>query len=224
VTATLVDLTWVEARDAANKTLVVPLGSTEQHGPHLPLSTDTDIAIALADAAAARDDSALVAPALSYGASGEHAGFSGTISIGHVALRFVLIELVRSASESFRRILFVSAHGGNAEALDSAIEQLRAEGHEVKAWSPEWSGDAHAGGAETSIMLALHTHRVQIDLAGAGARAPLKELMPVLRSQGVRAVTENGVLGDATGASAAEGLQLLAAATSDLCTHLDANW
>ena len=61
-------------------------GSTEQHGPHLPLSTDTDIALALADALAARRPDVVVAPALPYGASGEHAGFPGTLSIGHEAL------------------------------------------------------------------------------------------------------------------------------------------
>src|SRR3712207_8629966 len=80
--------------------LVVPLGATEQHGPHLPLGTDTVIASALA---ASLD--AVVAPALPYGSSGEHAGFPGTLSIGREALVHVLVELVRSCG--FARVLFV---------------------------------------------------------------------------------------------------------------------
>src|SRR5689334_2633361 len=90
--------------------IVVPLGATEQHGPHLPLGTDTTIACALASGLAAARE-VVVAPALPYGSSGEHAGFEGTLSIGQAALELVLIELVRSAASP---VLFVSAHGGNA--------------------------------------------------------------------------------------------------------------
>ena len=89
--------------------LVVPLGATEQHGPHLPLGTDTVIASALAHGV-----DAVVAPALPYGSSGEHAGFAGTLSLG-AATELALVELGRSAS--FARVLFVCAHGGNAEPL-----------------------------------------------------------------------------------------------------------
>ena len=102
----------------------------------------------------------MIAPALPYGSSGEHAGFTGTLSIGQAALSHVLVELVRSSD--FARVLFVSAHGGNAEPLAAAVRQLRSEGRAVWAWSPRWKGDAHAGRIETSLMLALAPDLVSV--------------------------------------------------------------
>ncbi|HET6548458.1 MAG TPA: mycofactocin biosynthesis peptidyl-dipeptidase MftE, partial [Solirubrobacter sp.] len=192
-----------------------PLGATEQHGPHLPLGTDTIIARALAGAV----PGAVVAPALPYGSSGEHAGFAGTLSIGRSALEHVLVELVRSAR--FARVLFVSAHGGNAEPVAAAVRKLRTEGSDVRAWSPEWRGDAHAGRVETSLLLALAPELVGA-AREAGNTAPLAELMPHLRAGGVRAVSANGVLGDPAGASADEGHALLAAAAADLRAFVEA--
>ena len=217
--APLADLTWPEAAERSAAVLVVPLGATEQHGPHLPVSTDTDVAVALAGRVAARPD-VVVAPALPYGASGEHAGFAGTLSIGQQALERVLVELVRSASASFRRVLLLSAHGGNAVPVARVVQRLQAEQHDVLAWSPRWRGDAHAGRTETSVLLALG-RRVLADRAQAGATAPLAELLPALRRAGVAGVSPNGVLGDPAGASADEGGQLLAAAAADLARLLD---
>jgi creatinine amidohydrolase/Fe(II)-dependent formamide hydrolase-like protein len=77
--------------------VLVPVGSTEQHGPHLPLQTDTVVATAVARALAERLDG-YVAPAVSIGASGEHHGFPGVLSIGTPALHLVIVELVRSLS------------------------------------------------------------------------------------------------------------------------------
>ena len=214
----LADLTWpeAEARRDAGDCLVVPVGSTEQHGPHLPVSTDTDIAVALAERVALRLGGAVVAPAAAYGASGEHQSFAGTISVGHEALELLLVELARSASETFARIVFVSTHGGNAETVDRAAARLLAEGRDVVAWQAEWRSDAHAGRAETSIMLALQPERVDLARAEAGNTASIVELMPALRARGVRPVSANGVLGDPAAATAEEGLRLLDAATAEL--------
>jgi creatinine amidohydrolase len=206
------DLTWPRAEA---EVLVVPLGSTEQHGPHLPLSTDTDIALALAHGLASRRSDVLVAPALPYGASGEHVGFPGTLSIGHEALELVLVELVRSATETFRHVLLVNAHGGNAAALREACARLRDESRDVLVWSPNWQGDAHAGRTETSVQLALDASRVGAP-RDAGATQSLKDLMPALRRGGLRSVTDNGVLGDPSGATAEEGQALLLEALDDL--------
>jgi mycofactocin system creatininase family protein len=196
--------------------LVVPLGSTEQHGPHLPLGTDTLVAVAVCDRLAAWRDDVVVAPALPYGSSGEHAGFAGTLSIGQAALEQVVVELVRSA-DAFVGVVLASGHGGNAEPLARAVTLLRAEGRRVAVWGPRIAGgDAHAGRTETSLLLALDPGAVRTDLAAPGATAPLAELMPALRDGGVAAVAPNGVLGDPTGATAAEGERILGSLVTDL--------
>jgi creatinine amidohydrolase len=206
------DLTWPSV---PGDVLVVPLGSTEQHGPHLPLSTDTDIAVVLATGLASRRTDVVVAPALAYGASGEHAGFAGTLSIGHEALELVVVELVRSATDTFAHVLLVNGHGGNVASLAAACARLRDESRDVLVWSPQWGGDAHAGRTETSVLLALDPERVG-PAREAGATEGLLELLPELRRNGLRAVTANGVLGNPEGASAEEGQKLLAEALDDL--------
>jgi creatinine amidohydrolase len=185
------------------------------------MSTDTDIALALAHGLAARRPDVVVAPPLPYGASGEHAGFAGTLSIGHDALELVLVELVRSATETFRHVLLVNGHGGNVASVSAATARLRDESRDVLVWSPTWRGDAHAGRTETSVQLALDPSRVGASRA-AGATGSLSDLMPALRRGGLRAVTDNGVLGDPSGATAEEGQALLMEALDDLEKTVDA--
>lgn len=206
---------WPEVQAS---TLLVPLGSVEQHGPHLPLDTDTRIAVAVATrAATAAGADTMVAPALAYGASGEHEGFPGTISIGSTALSTVLIELVRSATRTFPRLVLVSGHGGNLDGVRTALQALHAESRTVVACFPAVpGGDAHAGRTETSLLLAVDPDRVRPDAAEAGDARPLEVLLPELRAGGVRSVSPNGVLGDPAGAGADEGRALLRDAADDL--------
>jgi creatinine amidohydrolase len=211
----LVDLAWTDLQDI-RPMLVVPCGSTEQHGPHLPLSTDTDIAIALCEGLAASRPGVVVAPPLAYGSSGEHAGFPGTLSIGQQALELVVIELVRSAAEAFDAVVLVSGHGGNAATLTRVVRQLSDEGHQVHLHFPRWEGDAHAGRTETALMLALRPEAVRLDVAEVGDTRPLAELLPALRASGVHGVSANGVLGDPREATAEEGQALLDSAVADL--------
>jgi mycofactocin precursor peptide peptidase len=213
--------TWTDVRDAPSFAVLVPIGSCEQHGPHLPLDTDTRIAVAIATRAASRCANAVVAPAIGVAASGEHAGFPGTLSIGNEVLALVIVELVRSADWA-GRVVLVNGHGGNTEAVRDAIATLRADGRSVTAWSPSAAAagvrhaDAHAGRFETSLLLAIAPDVVRVDQAEAGDTRALAELLPALRSAGVGAVSPNGVLGDPTGASAEEGARLLDALTADL--------
>jgi mycofactocin system creatininase family protein len=214
--------TWPDlASFRSPPTLVLPLGSTEQHGPHLPLDTDSRIAVAVSEAAAEPRPEVLVGPVLSYGSSGEHAGFPGTLSVGQEALELLLVELVRSA-DFFGAVVFVCGHGGNASPVRRATVTLRAEGRRVGTWFPSIvGGDAHAGRTETSLMLAIDASAVRMDEARPGTTAPLGELMPALRRGGVRSVSPNGVLGDPEGASADEGRRLLDAMAVDLGAVID---
>lgn len=190
--------------------LLVPVGALEQHGPHLPLDTDTVVAVAVAEALAERLPGSWVAPAIGYGASGEHQHFAGTSSIGNVVLRSTVIELVRSMRTWARRVVLVNGHGGNVRALESAVAQLSYEGHDVT-WVPcaVRGGDLHAGRTETSLMLHLRPASVRLELAVRGETRPLREILPALMEGGVAAVSGTGVLGDPAGADAGEGAALL---------------
>ena len=211
MTFNLGSLAWPEVESRAGSTvLAVPLGSTEQHGPHLPLSTDTDIAVALAQELSRRVPGVVVAPAIPYGSSGEHAGFPGTLSIGQAALEMLLVELGRSA-DALAGMIIVSAHGGNAAPVARAVDRLRSEGRRVAAWSPSPTDprDSHAGKVETSVLMALGSAHVELGKAAAGNVQPIQELMPELRAGGVAGVSATGVLGDPSGASSEYGEMLL---------------
>lgn len=196
---------------AKGSLVVVPVGSLEQHGPHLPLDTDTVVAQAVAAGVAERLGG-WCAPAIAYGSSGEHQDFPGTTSVGTPTLGRVVVELVRSLRSWAGRVVLVNGNGGNVEAVKAAVELLVGERHDVR-WVPCAAPgmDAHAGRAETSLMLHLRPDSVRLDLAEPGNTAPLAALLPHLRARGVAAVSRNGVLGDPRGASAAEGQRLLAA-------------
>jgi creatinine amidohydrolase len=219
----LPDLCWTEVDRAARRVVLVPLGSLEQHGPHLPLDTDTRIAMAVATRAAGFRNGAAVAPPITVGASGEHAGFPGTLSIGTPALTELLVELGRDAARDWETMLLVNAHGGNRDAIDAALARLHAEGRRVGAFHVTAAGgDAHAGRTETSLLLHLDPGAVNLARAEPGELAPAHELMDRLRSEGVRAVSPNGVLGDPVGASAIEGERLLANLVADCARALEA--
>jgi mycofactocin system creatininase family protein len=178
--------------------------------------------VALCERLAAQRRDVIIAPAVAYGSSGEHAGFAGTLSIGQEALEFPLVELGRSAAETFTRLLFVSAHGGNHDAVSRAVQRLRAESRDVALFVPRWTGDPHAGRVETSLLLALSPHRVRLDEAVVGDVRPLGEILPALRAGGVRAVSASGVLGDPTDANTQYGIQMLAELSAALLDQIAA--
>jgi creatinine amidohydrolase len=205
--------------------VIVPLGSTEQHGPHLPFTVDALVAAAVAVGAADATD-AVLAPAMPYGSSGEHQGFPGTLSIGGEALAAVVVELVRSAGTWARSILFVSGHGGNAVTVRDAVIRMRGEGHDV-AWLPCRPSvppgvvpDAHAGRIETSLLLHLAPAAVRPHDDVDGHRGALADAMPELRDGRLRQVSPSGVLGDPRGASAQEGSALLAGMIADATARI----
>lgn len=226
--SSLATMAWPDVSGAP--TILIPLGSFEQHGPHLPLTTDTSIATAVCSQVAerinARHENApvLVAAAITYGSSGEHQSFPGTVSIGQDALATMLIELVRSLSTWAGRLIIVNAHGGNIRALVTAVRQMRAEGHDL-AWvaCATEDVDAHAGYTETSLMLHLDPQSVRLDRAVIGNVEPISILLDDIISGGVEAVSPSGVLGDPTHASASEGIRVLQAITDDVLDRIVAN-
>ncbi|MFD7205470.1 mycofactocin biosynthesis peptidyl-dipeptidase MftE [Streptomyces sp. NPDC059893] len=219
---TLANLSWPAV--PTRPVVLVPLGSFEQHGPHLPLDTDTRIAVAVADGTARRMPSGtVVTPPVTFTASGEHQAFPGTLSIGHEALHLMLVELVRSMSTWSGRVVFVNGHGGNVSCLRRVVTDLAEEGRDAT-WVPcaPPGGDAHAGHTETSLLLHLAPEQVDMAAAVTGNTTPVRELMPALRAGGVAAVSPTGVLGDPTGASAEEGARLLDRLVADALQRIGA--
>lgn len=226
------DATWPEVDGIARRRtdgdvpapiVLIPLGSTEQHGPHLPLATDTIIAEELAGRAVHHTDGLMVGPTISVTASGEHAGFAGTLSIGSEVTTSVIVELVRSADWA-AGVVLVNGHGGNHAAISRAVQLLTAEGRRAIAWSPRWPtrrdggpADLHAGRIETSMMLAIDPGLVRLELAQRGPDTTVAEL----RDRGVRAVSDSGVLGDPDGASGREGERFITAFVADLVHQIE---
>lgn len=160
---------------AADALLVLPTGTTEQHGPHLATGTDALIATAVAEraaAAATRPETILLAPTLAYGASDHHLSFGGTLSLGVTTFQLVLRDLLGSAAAAgCRRVFLLNGHGGNSAACAIAVAEASRDHALVAATAlvtdlvaaEEVDGPkrGHAGSFETSIVLALDAERVR---------------------------------------------------------------
>jgi mycofactocin precursor peptide peptidase len=202
--------------------LVVAVGSTEQHGHHLPLATDTLIAEHLAQTLCQGDERCVLGPTIPFGASGEHQSFPGTLSIGHEALELLLIELVRSATETFAGVVFVNGHGGNEVTMRAVTERCHYEARQVLCWSPMLpaGGDHHAGHTETSVMLAIHPALVGDDRIGGPTMDA--SLLKQMIAGGTRSVSASGVIGDPNRATAEVGHQIVTRWSDDLRAAVEA--
>lgn len=175
-------LTRTEAREIAERALVVlPTGATEQHGPHLPIGTDSMAVETIARSAAERLRPAipvLVAPTLSYGSSPHHLPFGGTMSVSTETYYRLIGDLLESLAQSgFRRIFIVNGHGGNSELVQLAARDVALRRSIAVAagsyWTIAWeqlraagAGDVghlpgHAGAFETALIAALHPELVR---------------------------------------------------------------
>ena len=204
--------------------MVLPLGAWEQHGAHLPLNTDSIIIDAVVQVAIQQSPHTsryVVAPTVTITASDEHAGFSGTLSTGTEALVHTVVAICRSASWA-RGVCLANGHGGNADALQLITSALLHEGITHSIWSlPAYvGGDMHAGHTETSLLLHLQPDSVRVDAMQTGASGSPADLVTSMRNGGVMSVSENGVLGDPTTATAAHGIEVLHLYVNSLVTHL----
>lgn len=163
-----------EAVKESNGIVVIPVGATEQHGPHLPLDTDTAVTVEPV-LRAAKEVRVVVAPTIPWGNSMQNMSFSGTITLKSSTL----IELVKDVCKSFihhgfNKIIIVNGHGGNISPINQAAEEIKYETGvficHVKCWElaevpappgvPEYDG--HAGSQETSLMLYLRPEDVDV--------------------------------------------------------------
>ena len=203
--------------------VVVPLGSWEQHGPHLPPDTDSVIITEAARAAVSGRAGVVLAPTIHITASDEHAGFASTLSIGTEAMAASLVAIARSAAWA-TGILFANGHGGNTDAIAIAREAMDHEGLVHDEWSlPAYDGsDLHAGRTETSVMLHVSPGSVDMSRAVPGTGGTASELLAPMRTGGIRAVSATGVLGDPTAATAVHGKSVFTMWVSSLARRIDA--
>jgi creatinine amidohydrolase/Fe(II)-dependent formamide hydrolase-like protein len=220
-------MTWPEVQaelQGGRGTVVIAFGATEQHGPHLPLATDSLLGDHLARIVAESLD-AFLAPTMRIGCSEHHLGFPGTLSISEATFHATVADLVRSlARGGFQRVVMIPTHGGNFGPLAAAIEQLGpVEGIEVRALTdlgallriaqigvaeygvPLGEGGIHAGEWETSMLAAIHPELVHLDRGEPGFTGDPQEAIGAIFGAGVHALAENGVIGDPARSSAEHG-------------------
>lgn len=231
----LARLTWPEARDALAQArlALVPVGSCEQHGPHMTLDSDLAIADGFARRLAAElGDDAVLCPAVPYGLSEHHLAFAGTLTLRPGTLLAVVRDVVESLAHwDMRRVVLVNGHGGNVDALRLAAREAARDGHALvgavmwavlaadavaaRAAGPRYG---HACEIETSVALALAPQAVRSERFATPAPPPAAE--PLAEPQGARfdvpvpfeAWTTDGALGDPSRATREIGEEIVAVA------------
>ncbi len=243
------DLSSPAFKDLPRDTIaVLPLGAIEQHGPHLPVSVDRDLADAVvgrAIRALAPDQNVLFLPTLSVTKSGEHDAFHGTLSLSAETLLAVLRDIGASVARAgMQRLVLLNAHGGNTAVLEIAAREMRIA-QDLIVVSCSWFGfadygglfdpdtlsfDIHAGDTETSAMLAAQPEKVDMskaqDFVPAMAQWAEDFRFIGLNGQAARPawVAEDmhpeGACGNAAVATAEKGEQLLTSAAQNFAAFL----
>jgi creatinine amidohydrolase len=230
--------TWTDVREAAPSVGVVPVGSTEQHGPHAPLGTDTVTATAVAEAAVEvyereYDESVVLAPAIPVGVAEEHREFAGTLWVSPDAFRAYVRETTASlASHGVDAIVLANGHGGNVAALREVAARLSRDDVATVAaftWFDAVSADVpmgHGGGRETALLRHVAPHLVREDRVAAAAEDASSRWGEWAGGTNVAhdtdAFSENGVVGDPRDGDADLGAAMLEDATDALVDVLHA--
>lgn len=241
----LAEMHWPEVRaalDSGTRTVVAGAGSMEQHGPHLPFQTDTLLGTVLADAVGSRLSHVIVGPTIPFGVSEHHMAFPGTITLDTATFKAVVRQYVASlAHHGFENVVVLPSHGGNFGPLAQLFEETggRIEGARflpytdlmlfIDVMNREAAKDgitaqiagAHAGEAETSMVLAQQPQLVLMDEAVEGFVGTFdEEAARLIFSQGMTALTSNGILGDARPADAERGQRYLDALADMLADYV----
>ncbi len=239
-------MTWREIEQAINEgydTVLLIAGSIEQHGPHLPLGTDTFLGYALADLVARKMGKTLVAPVIRPGLSEHHMKFKGSLTLTKATFQSIVREYIQSlARHGFKRIAITYSHGGNAAALaelmpelaashpqleiltlddDSAFSKPVGEIIQTAGITPEQLG-VHAGEMETSLMLAWDETLVRTEKLEKGFLADFEkegEKLSAALAEGLHTITHNGILGDARLANKKRGEQYAHAVADYMAKH-----
>ena len=222
------ELTWQEAAHRLDEmdVALLPVGSLEQHGPHMPLDTDAFDAEFLARqvAGACSKPRPLVLPTIHYGVSYHHEGFRGTITIDNETLSRLVYDIGLSAARSgVRKLVIINGHGGNGPALNYAAQMINRDGRifvcvdsgetsevDIEQFI-ETPNDVHAGEIETSTALATRPHLVHMELAEKSVPEFSSRYLNFSSNRGVawyaftERISKNGVMGDPTKASAEKG-------------------
>ncbi|MDV7349883.1 creatininase family protein [Halorubrum distributum] len=237
----LSEVTWTDVRDAKVDVAFLPVGSTEQHGPHAPLGTDALNAVAVAEAAAdAYEESSggpradrgevAVAPPVPVGVAEEHRAFDGTMWVSPETFRAYVREAAESlVSHGVDRVVFVNGHGGNVEALAEVARRFsRDDAHAGYGVAFTWfeavgdhaSDMGHAGPLETALLRATNPDLVReerVEAASAGAADRWGEWVSgVNLAHDSDEFTDNGVVGDPRAGDAERGTELLDRASAAL--------
>lgn len=208
---------------------LVPVGATEQHGPHLPTGTDTIVATAVC-AEVARATGAAVLPAIPVGCSFGHGReIPGTLSLTPELLAAVVRQYADwAASSGLRRLLFLNGHMGNSAALGAATDHLRLDRPDLRANWVEWwlltprlraamlheGRDVHGNRAETSMM--LHVAPGLVDLAAAAGADDEDRTEGLVFRYTASALSRNGITGRPSEATAELGAELMREAAGAL--------
>jgi creatinine amidohydrolase len=233
---------WTDADAAGTDLAVLPVGSTEQHGPHAPLGTDALAAASVAERGADRyGGEVVVAPAIPVGVAEEHRHFAGTLWVSEDTFRSYVGETVASlASHGWNRVVVVNGHGGNVAPLRETCGRLTRDGtayavpftwfdavdaDDVDTW-PEDASMGHGGPLETSLLRAIAADLVdeeRFEEATAGGADGWGEWQSGTNlAYDTAEFTESGVVGDPGLSSEAFGYQLLDAASRALAELLAA--
>ena len=214
---------------------VLPIGSTEYHGEHLPFGTDTLVAESLAQAVSQRVDGMLCLPAIPIGMSRHYASFPISITLSTDTLIHVLKEIIDSLNQhGIRRLLLVNGHDGNIPAIEAATREYRVEHPEMKigvldAWwvtavdslppgtFEAWGGLGHAGEGETSMMLRVAPELVNM----SKAKGHIPKLPEHVQVEWLfREITPYGVTGDPTKATSEKGILMWNALVDHLVSFI----